>query len=425
MNPISNAQNQIITVGLDIGSSTIICAIGQISMSTKQVKLLGISSVSSSGIRRGTITNRDELIEKLELVLSEAEHMANVKVTKAILSITGDHIRSLNTQAAIALNRTNGSLSGIDERSITENDIYQVLDLAQAVALPAERYILHTLPQDYLLDTLEEIKNPVGMTGRRLEARVHLITAATTAMNNIVSCVDELGIVVEGLVFQPVASALATLQEDEMELGITVLEIGAFTTNIAVYHGGAIRHSAVLPIGATSITNDIAVMLQIGTDDAEKIKIKYTSAKSSMSSPKLEIDLPAQPGQLERSVSEQEVSRYVEARMQEIFQMTIREISRADIKDPLTYGLVLTGGGSHLKNIVPLAEETLGVKVRLGNPIKIDGIEGIADDPQNTTVMGLLLWPLYANDHTRLKKPVSGGFSEIIEKIRHTIEDIF
>ncbi|MEC9376536.1 MAG: hypothetical protein VYC00_00375, partial [Candidatus Neomarinimicrobiota bacterium] len=152
---------------------------------------------------------------------------------------------------------------------------------------------------------------------------------------------------------------------------------------------------------------------------------KYTSAKSSMSSPKLEIDLPAQPGQLERSVSEQEVSRYVEARMQEIFQMTIREISRADIKDPLTYGLVLTGGGSHLKNIVPLAEETLGVKVRLGNPIKIDGIEGIADDPQNTTVMGLLLWPLYANDHTRLKKPVSGGFSEIIEKIRHTIEDIF
>lgn len=425
MSPIRNGQDRQIAVGIDIGSCTITCAIGLLIPEKKHVKLLGIASIPSAGIRRGTITNRDELIEKLDKVLSEAETMANTKVTKAILSITGDHIRCLNTQAAIALNRASAGTGGIVERAINEGDIFQVLDLAQAVSLPVDRDILHTLPQEYLVDTLEEIKNPIGMTGRRLEGRVHLVTAATTAMNNLVSCVEELGITVDGLVFQPLASALATLRTDEMELGVTLVEIGSSTTNIAVYHGNAIRHSAIIPIGSSSITNDIAVMLQISVEEAENIKMKYASARSSMSSPKLEIDLPAQAGQLERSIPEQEVSRYVEARMQEIFQMVIKEISRADIKDPLTYGIVMTGGGAQLRNIVPLAENSLGVKVRQGKPIKIDGVQDIADGPSHTTAMGLLLWPLYANDHVRLHQPKGGGITGLFEKIRHTIEDLF
>ena len=263
------------------------------------------------------------------------------------------------------------------------------------------------------------------MTGRRLEGRVHLITAATTAMNNLVICAEELGITVDGLVFQPLASALATLQEDEMELGVTLVEIGSSTTNIAVYHDSAVRHSAIIPIGASSITNDIAVMLQVSVNEAEKIKMKYASAQSSMSSEKLEIDLPAQAGQLQRSIPEQEVSRYVEARMQEIFQMIIREISRADIKDPLTYGLVMTGGGAQLRNIAPLAENSIGVKVRQGKSIRIDGAQDIADGPSHATAMGLLLWPLYTTDHVRLQQPQTGGFKGLIEKIRHTIEDMF
>lgn len=425
MSPIGNGHDSQITVGLDIGASTITCAIGQVIPDSKRIKLLGIATTSSAGFRRGTITHRDELIEKLEIVMSDAELMANKKVTKAILSITGDHIRCLNTQAAIALNRASGGTVGITERAINDDDIFQVLDLAQAVSLPVDRDILHTLPQEYLVDTLEEIKNPIGMTGRRLEGRVHLVTAATTAMNNLVSCVEELGITVDGLVFQPLASALATLHEDEMELGVTLVEIGASTTNIAVYHGSAIRHSAIIPIGSSSITNDIAVMLQISVEEAENIKMKYASARASLSSPKLEINLPSEAGQVERSVPEQEVSRYVEARMQEIFQMVIREISRADIKDPLTYGIVMTGGGALLRNIVPLAENSLGVKVRQGKPIKIDGAQDIADGPNHATTMGLLLWPLYATDHVRLHQPTSGGFSGLFERIRHTIEDLF
>mgnify|MGYP006174797593 FL=1 len=425
MSTIRNGHDRQITVGIDIGSSNITCAIGEMIAATKRVRLLGIATVHSAGIRRSSITNRNELIDRLEIVLTEAELMADIKVTKTILSITGEHVRSLNTQAAIVLNRSNGNPGGIVERAINDGDISQVLDLAQAVSLPVDRDILHTLPQEYLVDTLEEIKNPIGMIGRRLEGRVHLVTAATSAMNNLVNCVEELGITVDGLVFQPLAAALATLQEDEMELGVTLMEIGASTTNIAVYHGSAIRHSGVIPIGASSITHDIAIMLQIGIEDAENIKIKYASARSSMSSPKLDIELPSSSGQLERIIPEQEVSRYVEARMQEIFQMVIREISRADIKDPLTYGIVMTGGGAKMRNIVPLAEKTLGVKVRQGYPLKIDGGEDFADGPGYVTTMGLLLWPLYAMDHIHMQHSGSGSFKDFFNRIRHTIEDLF
>ena len=421
----SNGQEQKITVGLDIGSSNIVCAIGYVNPNTKNVKLQGISSRPSKGIKKGVIINRDELIENIEGVLSEAELMANIKVTNVILSITGEHIRSLNTQAAIPLNRMNGASPNTFDSTINDGDIYQVLDLAQAVSLPIDREILHTLPQEYLVDTLDDIKNPMGMTGRRLEGRVHLITAATTAMSNLVNCVEELGITVDGLVFQPLAAALSTLQDDEMELGVTLVEIGSSTTNIAVYHAGAIRHSAVIPIGSASITNDIAVMLQVSISEAEEIKMKYASAKSSMSSSKLDIPLKSKEGQLQRSIPEQEVSKYVEARMQEIFQMVIREIARADIKDPLTYGIVVTGGGAELRNIISLAENSMGVKVRKGKPIKIDGAQDIADKPRHSTVVGLLLWPFYANDHIRMQKPKNESLKSIIKKIRHTIEEMF
>ena len=425
MSPISNGQEYKITVGLDSGSSNITCAIGQVNPVTKHIKLQGISSKPSCGIKKGVITNRDELIDTLEYVVSEAELMANIKMKNVILSITGEHIRSLNTQAAIPLNRTNGTAPNTLDRSIDNGDIYQVLDLAQAVSLPIDRDILHTLPQEYLVDTLDEIKNPLGMTGRRLEGRVHLVTAATTAMSNLVNCVEELGITVDGLVFEPLAAALSTLQNDEKELGVTLVDIGSSTTTIAVYHAGSVRHSAVIPIGSASITNDIAVMLQVNISEAEAIKMKYASAKSSMSSSELDIPLDSKEGQLQRSIPEQEVSKYVEARMQEIFQMVIREISRADIKDPLTYGIVVTGGGAELRNIISLAENSMGIKVRKGKPIKIDGAQDIADEPRHCTVMGLLLWPYYANDHIRMQKPKNGSFTAIIEKIRHTIEEMF
>jgi len=425
MSPLTNNQNHRLMVGIDIGSANITCAVGQANSSTNRIKLRGISSMPSKGIKRGIITNRNELIDTLEKIINDVERMASIKIRNTVLSITGEHIRSLNTQAAIPLNRINGANGGISERAINDTDIYQVLDLAQAVSLPIDRDILHTIPQEYLVDTLNEIKNPLGMTGRRLEGKVHLVTAATTAMTNLVNCIEELGITVDGLVFQPLAAALATLQNDEMELGITLVDIGSTTTSVAVYHDGTVQYSATIPIGSSSITNDIAVMLQVSINEAEIIKRKYASAKSSMSSSKLEIDLPSKNGGLHRSIPEQEVSKYVEARMQEIFQMVIREISRADIKDPLTYGIVVTGGGAELRNIISLAENSMGVKVRKGKPINIDGAQDIADGPRHSTAMGLLLWPLHSTDHLNMQMPNNRSFKGFLEKIRHTIEDMF
>ena len=425
MNPISTNRDSYIIAGLDIGSKTIKCVIGEIINNEKNIKLLGISEIESAGIKKGVLINRDELIDKIEQVINNTELMANTKVTSLVLSITGEHIKCINTQSAISLNHINSISNGTKERIINNSDILQVLNSSQSISLPIDRDILHTIPQEYSVDTLEEIKNPIGMTGRRLESKVHLVTAATTAMNNIVSCVEELGLNVNSLVFQPLASALATLEKDEMELGITLVELGYTTTNIAVYHKGSIRHSAIIPIGSRSITNDIAVMLQIGLEDAEKIKIKYASAQASMSSSKLNIDIPNIAGQIERSISENEISKYVEARMQEIFQMVLQEISRADVKDPLTYGIVVTGGGALLRNLVPFLENSLGIKVRLGKSIKIDGAKDIADGPSYTTSMGLLLWSIYATDFSHIQKNQNKGFSGIIRKIRHTIENMF
>ena len=425
MNTINNIHDSKITVGLDIGSKKIKCAIGEIKYDNKNVKLLGISEIESAGIKKGVIINRDALIDKIEEVVNNAEIMADIKITNLSLSITGEHIRCINTQAAISLNNINSITNGSKERAINNTDIFQVLNSSQSISLPIDRDILHTIPQEYSVDTLEEIKNPIGMTGRRLESKVHLVTATTTAMNNIISCVEELGLDVNCLVFQPLASALAVLKEDEMELGVTLVELGYTTTNIAVYHKGSIRHSAIIPIGSKSVTNDIAVMLQIGLDESEKIKIKYSSALASMSSSKLNINISDIEGKIERSISENEISKYVEARMQEIFQMVIKEIARADVKDPLTYGIVLTGGGALLRNIIPLLENSLGIKVRLGKSMKIDGAKDIADGPSYTASMGLLLWPLYTIDFSHLQKNQSKSIKGIIKKIRHTIENMF
>jgi len=314
-----------------------------------------------------------------------------------MLSISGDHIRGINTQGAIAIQK--GSARNVPvEQEITQNDVSRVLELAKAVSLPVDREILHILPQEYLVDTMDSIKNPVGMSGRRLEAKVHLITMAATTAKNLVNCVHEMAIDVEGLVFQALASAIATLDTDEKELGVAVVDIGAGTTDITVFYDGGVRHSAVIGVGASTVTNDIAVMLQIGMEDAEQIKLKYASAKASMSSTELEFDLPVKNGGIARKVSEHELSRYVEARMIELIQLIGREIARSDVSDQLTYGLVLTGGGAMLRNLVPLAQEKFNMPIRIGRPKNFSGAVDIASTADFTAAIGLTQWASVTRD---------------------------
>ncbi|SVB47480.1 uncharacterized protein METZ01_LOCUS200334, partial [marine metagenome] len=326
---------------MDIGSNKICCAITEINPTSDSVKLLGIGTSPATGINKGSITHRDKLIDEMENAFQQAQTMADINIDNISLGISGDHVRGINTQGAITIGGTNGSNVPI-QHEITDNDVSNVLELAKAISLPMDRDILHVLPQEYVIDSMDSIQDPVGLTGRRLEARVHLITVATSAATNLASCAEELGVSVDGIIYQGLASSLSTLEHDEKKLGVVCVDIGASTTDIVVYLDGGVRHTSTIGIGAASITNDIAVMLQIGIDEAEKIKKTYGSAKASMSSPDLEFEVPAKNGGLKRTISEHELSRYVEARTAEILQLVMREVAKADIKEKLTYGMVIT-----------------------------------------------------------------------------------
>ena len=415
-------QDKYIQTGLDVGSNKICCAITEVDSNSSDIKLLGIGTSPATGMKKGSITNRNQLIDEMDHALQEAQMMADLTVQNLSLGISGDHIRGINTQGAIAIGGNNGS-NGHIQHEITDGDVRSLLELAKAISLPVDRDILHVIPQEFAIDTMDSIKDPVGLTGRRLEARVHLITVATTAATNLASCAEELGVTVDGIVYQGLASSVSTLVEDEKNLGVVCVDIGATTTDIVIYFDGGIRHAATLGIGAASITNDIAVMLQVGIEEAEKIKKTYGSAKASMSSPDLDFELPAQNGGLKRKVSEHELSRYVEARMVEILQLIMREISRADIKETLTYGMVITGGGSELKNLSGLAQETINMPVRIGKPNNISGAVDVASGPSYASAIGLAQWKNFGEDLNQFM-PVE-SLKGTLDKMKKLIKEFF
>lgn len=381
-------QEKGISVGLDIGTTKICCIIAQHIDKMEELKLLGAGVAPSAGVKKGLVVNIEETVRSIEKAVQAAEKMSNIKVNNAYIGISGDHIRGINTQGAIATSK-NGHHLGY-EHEISNPDITRVLEMAKAISLPIDREILHILPQEYVVDDQDGIKDPLGMVGRRLEARVHLITGAVSAAKNITKCVEEAGITVDALIYQPLAAALATLEPHEKDLGVALIDIGGGTTDVSVFFDGAIRHSAVIGLGGNNVTNDIAMMLQISTGDAEDIKIKYGSSKAAMASTDLEFELPHAASEDAQKISEHEVSRYVEARMREIFQLIKREISRADVTNPITFGAVLTGGGALLKNISSLAEETLGGAVKIGIPKGISGVVDVAASPVYSAAIGLV-----------------------------------
>lgn len=401
-------QNQTTLAGIDIGSAKCCCSIGKINHDTGKINLLGIGESPSTGMKKGSIVDRDKVIEKIESSVRDAESMAQVKIDRANVTISGNHIRGLNTQGAIAI-QTNGNGHIPNAQAIQPKDIRKVLDMARAISFPIDRNILHVIPQEYIIDTMDGVINPIGMTGRRLEARVHLITAAISSLTNIKDCVEESGISVDEIIYQGLASALSVISNDEKEMGVAVIDIGADTSDLVVFHEGGVRHSAVIPIGGNSITQDIAMMLQISTAEAEKIKNKYGSAIASMASAELEFELPSENGQLKRSISEHELSRYIEARAGEILQYIAKEMSRADIDGPLTYGIVLTGGGAQLNHFAKLSENELNIKTRIGNPVNCGNIIKLGSEPKYAASLGLLNWEEFIHNERILLNGNSGS----------------
>lgn len=423
MKGFNRPSERSIHVGIDVGSSTTVCAISGHDPVDNRVKLLGLGSAPSKGIKKGSIIHRDKLISSIEKAVKDAETMARVNVSSAVLSISGEQVRGINTQGAIAINK--GQSSNIPaQHEINETDVQRVVEMAKAVSLPMDRDILHVLPQEFLIDSMDSIKEPVGMSGRRLEAHVHLITVSTTAATNLANCAEELGISVEGLVFHGLASASSVLDSDEKELGVALVDIGEGTTNIVMYHEGGVHHTAVLGIGAGSVTNDVAVMLQVGMDEAEEIKRKYGSAKASMSSPELEFDLQVKNGGIARKISEHELSRYVEARMVEILQLIQREINRAGLNDNLTYGVVLTGGGASMRNLSGLAEEILGLPIRIGKPKGVHDSVGVSDDPRYSAGIGLALWKYRPEDIQPMRIETT-PVKQTMESVKKWFKDFF
>lgn len=378
-------QSENTIVGMDIGTSKVVAIVGQIKEGGR-LKIIGMGSHRSRGMKKGTVVNIERTVESIRHAVEEAELMAGCSIRSVYAGIAGSHVRSLNSHGIVA----------IREKEVTQPDIERVIDAAQAMAIPTDRKVLHILPQEYIIDSQDGVKEPVGMAGVRLEAKVHLITCATNAMQNIEKCINRCGIDTEEIILEQLASSYAVLTEDEKDLGVCLVDIGGGTTDIAVFTGGAIRHTGVIPIAGNQVTNDIAMALRTPAQAAEEIKIKYACALTQLAQPDETISVPGVGERPPRQLSRQALAEVVEPRYEELFNLVQAEVQRGGYEDLLAAGMVLTGGTSKMEGVVELAEEVFHMPVRIGMPHGVDGLADIVRNPIHSTGVGLLL---YAMEH--------------------------
>tara|TARA_R110002124_G_scaffold74918_1_gene201242 strand:- start:1968 stop:3179 length:1212 start_codon:yes stop_codon:yes gene_type:complete len=367
-------------VGLDIGTSKVVAIVGKRKMDGT-IEVVGIGSHPSRGLKRGVVVNIETTVQAIQRAVEEAELMAGCRIHSVYAGIAGSHIKSLNSHGIVA----------IRDREVTQADIDRVIDAAQAVAIPADQKILHILPQEFVIDSQEGIKEPMGMSGVRLEAKVHLVTCAVNAAQNIEKCVKRCGLEVDDIILEQLASSHAILTEDEKELGVCVVDIGGGTTDIAVFTGGAIRHTAVIPIAGDQVTNDIAMALRTPTQNAEEIKIKYACALTQLAGADETIKVPSVGDRAPRDLSRQALAEVVEPRYEELFTLVQSELRRSGFEDLIPAGIVITGGSSTMEGVVELAEEIFHMPVRLACPQAVSGMTEVVNNPIYATGVGLLI----------------------------------
>src|ERR1700716_904475 len=369
-----------IIVGLDIGTTKICCIVGE--MTPDGIDIIGIGVQPSRGLRKGVVINIDATVASIRRAVEEAELMAGCEISSVYVGIAGGHIRGFNSQGVVA----------VKDKEVRQGDIARVLDAARAINIPQDREILHVLPQDYIIDEQDGIKEPLGMSGVRLEAKVHIVTAAVSSAQNIIKCCGRTGLQVADIVLEPLASAEAVLAEEEKELGVALVDIGGGTTDLAIFSGGAIQHTSVIPLGGNHLTNDIGVGLRTPRQEAEKIKVKFGSAQSASLDKDDTIEVPSVGGRAPRVLNRRILCEIIEPRVEELFQLVQREIQKAGQEDLLASGLVLTGGTTNLHGLPERAEEVLGLPVRRGFPRGIGGLTDVVKSPQHATAVGLLLY---------------------------------
>jgi cell division protein FtsA len=366
-------------VGLDIGTSKVVALVGEIG-ADGAIEVIGIGSQPSRGLKKGVVVNIESTTQSIQRAVEEAELMAACEINAVYAGIAGSHVRSLNSHGVVA----------IRDREVTHADVEHVIDAAKAVAIPADQRILHVLPQEFIIDGQEGIRDPIGMSGVRLEARVHIVTGADSAAQNIVKCVQRCGLEVEDIVLEQFASSFAVLTEDEKELGVCIVDIGGGTTDIAVFSAGAIRHTAVIPIAGDQVTNDIAVSMRTPTQYAEDIKVRYACALSQLANPDESIEVPSVGDRPPRRLARQTLAEIVEPRYEELFNLIRDELRRSGLEEVIAAGIVLTGGSARMEGAIDLAEEIFHVPVRLGVPQHVRGLADVVRNPIYSTAVGLL-----------------------------------
>jgi cell division protein FtsA len=366
-------------VGLDIGTSKVVALVGEVNESG-EVEIVGIGSHASRGLKKGVVVNIESTVQSIQRAVEEAELMAGCQIHSVYVGIAGSHIRSLNSHGIVA----------IRDREVQSLDVERVIDAAQAVAIPADQKILHILPQEFIIDNQEGVKDPLGMSGVRLEAKVHLVTCAVNAIQNIEKCVRRCGVEVEDVILEQLASSYAVLSDDEKEVGVCLVDIGGGTTDIAIFTEGAIKHTGVIPIAGDQVTNDIAMALRTPTQHAEEIKIKYACALTQLTGADETIKVPSVGERPPRDLSRQALAEVVEPRYDELFTLIQAELRRSGFEDLIPAGIVLTGGTSKMEGAVELAEEIFHMPVRLGAPNAVSGLMDIVRNPIYATGVGLL-----------------------------------
>lgn len=411
---MSQGQQKNMLVGLDIGTSKVVAIVGEMT-NEGGVEIVGLGSHPSRGMKKGVVVNIESTVQSIQRAVEEAELMAGCRIHSVYAGIAGSHIQSMNSHGMVA----------IKDREVTYGDIERVIEAAKAVQLHGENRILHVLPQEYSIDTQEGIKEPIGMSGVRLEAKVHMVTGAMNAAQNIERCVQRCGLETDDIILEQLASSYAVLTEDEKELGVCLVDIGGGTTDIAIFTDGAIRHTAVIPIAGDQVTNDIAMALRTPTQHAEDIKIKYACALTQLAKEDETIKVPSVGERPARDLSRMALAEVVEPRYDELFTLIQAELRRSGYEDLVAAGIVLTGGTSKMEGVVELAEEIFHMPVRLARPIGVSGLTDVINNPIYATAVGLLLYaamqqnaPIKINN--REEAPLS-----FFSRVKHWIQTNF
>ncbi len=409
-----------VVVGLDIGT-TKVCAIMGSKTPEGKIKIIGIGQSPSKGLRKGVVINIDEAVLSIKRAVAYAERMSGTKINSVYTGIAGGHIRSHNSNGVVA----------IKNLEVSESDIRRVIDAAKAVAIPPDREIIHIIPQEFIVDDQSGIKDPRGMSGTRLEVKVHIVTGSVTNVQNIVKCCQKAGLSVENIVLQPIASSQAAILPEEKDLGVGLIDIGGGTTDVAVFVSNAIKHTSVISIGGDHITNDLAIGLRTPFKEAEEIKKKYGCALTDIVEDDEIVEIPGMGDRKPRNIQKKMLSEIVEPRMEEIFSIVKDSLDKVNILPMLASGVVLTGGSALMEGAVELAESVFNLPVRVGRPIGVTGLKDAVDNPMYATGVGLVIYGFNNSKEDNLNISRNSTFKDdsmfslILSKMKSWIKDMF